>query len=168
MKQLISILLCVVIFSCSASKSTTGVSKPNKRDLKGTWEVTNIKFVGEEGLYKAYIFDTADSACFKNSEWVFIPNNGTGKFTLNQTNNCEAMSQRILWSFFEHGEDSTYFQFKLVDEKNKPLGAKKSGYRMHINNLSSSEMEAKIETTHQDKDFDVVFTFQKISDDINL
>ena len=168
MKQLISALLCVLIISCSASKSATGSSKPNKRDLKGTWEVTNIRFVGEEGLYKANIFDTADSTCFKNSTWVFIPNNGTGKFTLNQTNNCDTMSQRILWSFFESGENSTYFQFKFVDEKNKPLGEKKSGYRMQINNLSSSVMEAKVETTDQGKDFDVVLSFQKVSNEINL
>jgi hypothetical protein len=168
MKQLISTLLCVLIFSCSASKSATGASKPNKKDLKGTWQVTNIRFVGEEGIYKAMLFDSADSACFKNSEWVFIPNNATGKFTLNQTNNCEAISQRILWSFFEVGDGTYDFQFKFVNEKNKPIANKTSGYRSKITNLSASEMETRVKTTHQGQNFDVVLSFKKISDDINL
>lgn len=168
MKQLISTLLCVLIFSCSASKSATGASKPNKTDLKGTWEVTNIRFVGEEGLYKADIFDTADSACFKNSEWVFIPNNGTGKFTLNETNNCDLMTQRILWSFFEASDGTYDFQFKMVNEKNKPLSDTKSGYRMRITDLSVSNMETRVKTTQQGNPFEVVLTFQKISDDISL
>jgi hypothetical protein len=168
MKPLISTLLCVLIFSCSSSKSATGPGKPNKKDLKGTWEVTNIKFVGEEGLYKANIFDTAGSVCFKNSEWVFIPNNATGRFTLNQTNNCEAISQRILWSFFE-SEDGTYdFQFKFVNAKNKPLADKMSGYRLKITDLSASTMETRVQTTQNGQDIDVVLSFQKISDEINL
>lgn len=168
MKSLFTTLLCLVILSCSVTKSTTSSVKPNKKDLKGTWQVTNIRFIGEEGIYKAMLFDSADSACFKNSEWVFIPNNGTGKFTLNQTSNCDAMTQRILWSFFESGEHSYNFQFKLVDDKNKPLGDKKSGYRMQINSLSSTAMETSIKTNYQGQDFDVVLTFQKTSDDFTL
>ncbi|PQV48242.1 lipocalin-like protein [Jejuia pallidilutea] len=168
MRSILSILCILVIFSCSGAKSTTTANKPNKRNLKGTWEVTNIRFVGEEGLYKAMLFDSADSACFKNSEWVFIPNNATGKFTLNQTSNCKAMTQRIIWSFFESG-DSTYdFQFKLVDEKNKPLADKKTGYRLKITELTNSEMETRLKTTYQGQAFDVVLKFQKTSDDINL
>lgn len=168
MKKLTLALFSLLILACSGTKSATGASKPNKKDLKGSWQVANIRFVGEEGLYKAMLFDTADSACFKNSEWVFIPNNGTGKFTLGQTTRCEPTSQRILWSFFEAGDDSYDFQFKLVDDKNKPLAANKSGYRMRISNLTASSMETRVKTTSQGKDFDVVMTFQKTSEDFNL
>ena len=83
MKNLLYLFLAVLIVSCSASKSANSTAaKMNKRTLKGTWEVTDIRFVGEEGLYKANLFGLADSPCFKGSDWVFIPNNGTGKFTM--------------------------------------------------------------------------------------
>ena len=56
--------------------------KSKKKLLRGTWEVTNIKFVGDKGLYKANLFEIADSPCFNGSQWIFIPNNGSGKFTV--------------------------------------------------------------------------------------
>ncbi|MEM9143488.1 MAG: hypothetical protein AAGA86_10910, partial [Bacteroidota bacterium] len=136
MRKLSFALLGLLIMSCSASKSGTSASKPNKKMLKGTWEVNDIRFVGEEGLYKAELFDTADSPCFKGSQWVFIPNNATGKFTLSRANSCDGSTHRILWSLFDAGDGTQDFQFKFVDNKNKPLSASKSGYRSEISNLS--------------------------------
>ncbi|WP_159023242.1 hypothetical protein [Formosa sp. L2A11] len=71
MKKFIYMTLALLVFSCSGSKSTTA-SKPSKKMLKGTWEVSNIKFIGDKGLYKAFLFDLADSSCFKGGEWVFL------------------------------------------------------------------------------------------------
>jgi len=156
------------MISCTSTKGVAGAAKPSKKDLKGTWQVTNIRFVGEAGLYKADLFDSADSACFKGSEWVFIPNNNTGKFTLSKSNNCDAISQRILWSFFDAGDGSYDFQFKFVDAKNKPLADKKSGYRLKISNLSTSTMETRVQTTNNGEAFDVVLTFEKTSENFTL
>ncbi len=167
MRTFFSSLLCIMLFSCSASKSVATATKPSKKTLKGTWEVTNIRFIGEEGIYKAQLFDIADSPCFKGSQWVFIPNNGTGKFTVNNSSNCSETTQRILWSFFESGED-TQLQFKLVDSKNKPLSATKSGYRMKIVDLSAATMETRIQTSQDGNPFEVVLSFQKSSEEINL
>ena len=48
MKNLIYLVLAALIISCSASKSSgSTAAKMNKRTLKGTWEVTDIRFVGE-------------------------------------------------------------------------------------------------------------------------
>ena len=139
MKNLVYLFIAVFLVSCSASKSgTSTASKMSKRTLKGTWEISDIRFVGEEGLYKADLFGLADSPCFKGSDWVFIPNNGTGKFTLEGSNRCEAGSHRILWSFNELADGMTQFQFKYVDEKNKPLSGDKSGYRAFIDSLTES------------------------------
>ncbi len=168
MRLTITALLCLIIFSCSGSKSAATESKPSKKELKGTWQVTNIRFVGKEGLYKVNLFDLADSPCFKNSEWVFIPNNGTGKFNLNTSNNCTASTNRILWSFYDAGGAQYYFQFKFVNEKNKPLSVTKSGYRMRISNLTPSTMETRVKTSSQGHPFDIVLTFDKISDTITL
>ncbi|MEO1010505.1 MAG: hypothetical protein AAFX53_04315 [Bacteroidota bacterium] len=168
MKKLSFALLGLLIMSCSATQSGASANKPNKKTLKGTWEVTDIRFVGEDGLYKADLFDTADSPCFKGSQWVFIPNNATGKFTLSSANRCAGSTHRILWSFFDSGDGTHDFQFKFVDAKNKPLSASKSGYRMKIANLSPATMETRVKTSQGGNPFEVVLSMSKVSEDITL
>ncbi len=169
MKNLFYLLLAVLVMSCSASKTAgTTADKMNKRTLKGTWEVSDIRFVGEEGLYKATLFGLADSPCFKGSEWVFIPNNGTGKFSIGPANRCEAGTHRILWSFNETDGGVTRFQFKYVDERNKPLSGDRSGYRAVIDSLSETNMVLRVNATYDGTPFDVVLTMDKVSEDYTL
>jgi hypothetical protein len=169
MKNIIYLLVAALFFSCSASKSGGATTeKMNKRTLKGTWEVSDIRFVGEEGLYKANLFGLADSPCFKGSDWVFIPNNGTGKFTIEPSSSCTAGSHRILWSFNETGYGSTQFQFKYVDEKNKPISGDKSGYRAKIDALTPSNMVLRVKSNYQGTPFDVILTMDKTSEDYTL
>ena len=143
-------------------------SKSKKKLLKGTWEVTNIKFVGDKGLYKANLFGVADSPCFKGSQWIFIPNNGSGKFTINSSEHCEASSHRIHWSYSESDDGTAVMQFKFVNEKNKPIDPANRGYVLAIDQLEASAMEIRIATTYEGNPFDVVMTFSKVSEDINL
>lgn len=172
MKKLIYLTLALLVMSCSSTKSTSGeavAEKPSKKLLKGTWQVTDIRFVGDKGLYKANLFDLADSPCFKGSEWVFIPNNGSGKFTINSAaSQCESTVNRIHWSFYDSGDGSYQFQMKYVDEKNKPLDAANRGYRSNIDELNESTMIMRVATTYEGNPFDVVMTFSKTSDDITL
>ena len=166
-KLLFFSLIALFLYSCGSTQTNTE-AKPSKKTLKGTWRITDIKFVGEEGLYKANLFDMADSACFKGSEWVFIPNNGSGKYTINEGSQCEAVATRIHWSFYEPGDGTYQFQFKYVDEKNKPIDSANRGYRSNIEVLGESEMQMKVATTHEGKAFDVVLTFTKISEDFAI
>ncbi|MDH3321560.1 MAG: lipocalin family protein [Flavobacteriaceae bacterium] len=171
MKKLTYLVIAILLMSCgssSSSSSSESSTKLSKKTLKGTWEVTNIRFVGDKGLYKANLFDLADSPCFKGSQWVFIPNNGSGKFDINASSYCEASTNRIHWSFFEPGDGTYQFQFKYVDEKNKPLDAANRGYRSDIVNLSENSMEMRIATTYEGNPFDVMMTFTKVSEDFAL
>ncbi|RLD86459.1 MAG: hypothetical protein DRJ07_00715 [Bacteroidetes bacterium] len=171
MKKLLYLVLTLFIVSCSSTQSSGGSSsstKISKKTLKGTWEVTNIRFVGDKGLYKAHLFDIADSPCFKGSQWVFIPNNGSGKFSINSSAHCEASAHRIHWSFFEPGDGSYQMQFKFVDEKNKPLDAANRGYRSNIDQLDANQMVMRVATTYEGNPFDVVMTFSKVSEDFAL
>lgn len=166
MKKITLFLVCCCLLGCGATKN--GSELPGKRTLKGTWEVTDIKFIGEEGIYKAFLFDAADSACFKGSEWVFIPNNASGRYTTNASNStCNILNYRIIWSFFENGNNKS-FQFKYADEKNRPQSKNKTGYRAEINELSTNNMIITVPSTYEGKSFNVVMTFNKTSDNINL
>lgn len=169
MKKIILVsFLTLLLISCGSTQSTGGAEKPSKKTLKGTWEVTNIRFIGEQGLYKARLFDMADSPCFKGSQWVFIPNNGSGKYTIPAASQCEEVTTRIHWSFYEPGDGTYQFQFKYVDEKNKPIDPANRGYRSTIVNLEPSTMIMKVNTTYDGKPFDVEMTFTKVSEDFAL
>ena len=97
MKKIFTIsLIFLILVGCGSTKDLNGI--PGKKTLKGEWQVDDIEFFGAEGTYKAYLFDIADSYCFKNSVWMFIPNNYTGKFTLtSNSSNCESTTARIRW-----------------------------------------------------------------------
>lgn len=167
MKKLVYFTLALLVTACSGTKSTTGI--PGKKTLKGTWQVTNIRFVGDKGLYKANMFDFADSACFKGSEWVFVPNNGSGKFTTAANGSqCGVNSSRFHWSYFDSGNGGTQFQFYLTDAKGKRIDAAKSGHRANIDSLDGSSLVMRVPTTYQGNPFDVVMTFSKISDNVML
>jgi len=166
MKNLTLLLLFSFLMSCGAKQPVSEL--PGKRTLKGTWEVTDISFIGEKGIYKAFLFDAADSACFKGSEWVFVPNNATGKFTTNVSNStCSTFSYRIIWSFFENGDNKS-FQFKYADDKNRPQSKDKTGYRATINDLSESNMTITVPSTYEGKTFNILMKFNKISDNVKL
>ncbi len=172
MKKILYFIFALVIISCSSSSSTTSsapkAEKLSKKTLKGTWEITDIKFIGDKGLYKAFLFDLADSPCFKGSQWVFIPNNGSGKFSLPGGSNCEAVTNRIHWSFYEPGDATYQFQFKYVDEKGKSLDAANTGYRSNIDELTPNSMIMRVASTYEGNPFDVLLTYTKVSEDITL
>lgn len=171
MKQLLIVIGAILLLACAGSQ--TGVAdappKPNKKLLKGTWQVSAIRFVGDKGLYKANLFEKADSACFNGSEWVFIPNNGAGKFSIvSSASQCQVSSSRIHWSFYKSDDASYQFQFKYVDEKGKPLAEGNRGYRSGIDELNETTMVMRVASSYQGNPFDVVMTFTKMSDDITL
>lgn len=168
MKKLLSYTIVLLLLSSCGSTQTGTTAKPSKKTLKGTWEITNIRFIGEQGLYKANLFDMADSACFKGSQWVFIPNNGSGKYSINSGSQCEAVTTRIHWSFYEPGDGTYQFQFKYVDDKNKPVDSANRGYRSTIESLEANTMIMRVKTTYEGKEFDVELTYNKVSEDFAL
>jgi hypothetical protein len=167
MKKIIAISTIFLIFvGCGSTKEFNGI--PGKKTLKGEWQVDDIEFFGAEGTYKAYLFDKADSHCFKNSVWMFIPNNYTGKFTLtSNSSNCESTTARILWSYYDsNGERS--IQFKYIDNNNKSVDPNRRGYRMKIKSLNQTNMKIELNLEHQGSPFSVVMNMTKISDNVVL
>lgn len=171
MKKAIYLGLALIFISCSATKTGGGgeaAPKTSKKLLKGTWTVSDIRFVGEAGLYKADLFGTADSPCFKGGEWLFIPNNGTGRFSINGTERCAEGTSRILWSFNDHKDGTGEILFKFVDEKNKPLAGDNTGYSIAVESLTESNAEFWVKTEYDGQPFDVVMTLGKTSNEVRL
>jgi len=167
MKKTVTIsLIFLILVGCGSTKELNGI--PGKKTLKGEWQVDNIEFFGAEGTYKANLFDIADSYCFKNSVWMFIPNNYTGKFTLtSNSSNCEATTARIRWSYYDSNEERS-IQFKYTDNKNKSIDPNNRGYRMKVKSLNQATMKIELDVEYQGSPFSVVMSFTKISDNVML
>jgi len=166
MKKGILLIVTIILMGCGASKSLNGVA--GIKTLKGEWQVNKIEFIGAQGTYKAFMFDLADSYCFKNGVWMFIPNNNTGKFsTLANASTCEATSNRIRWTFYDT-DTERYLQFKYVDSKNKTIDPGNRGYRVKIVDLNESTMTTEVNVTYDNNPFTVVMYFSKISTNVVL
>ncbi len=167
MKKLVTLsLIFFILVGCGSTKELNGV--PGKKTLKGEWQVDQIEFFGAEGTYKAFMFDMADSFCFKNSIWMFIPNNYTGKFTLaSNSSNCESTTARIRWSYFD-SDTERYIQFKYTDDKNKSLDPMNRGYRMKIESLNQTNMKIELDVEYEGSPFTVVMSMSKISSNVVL
>ncbi|NRA94406.1 MAG: lipocalin family protein [Psychroserpens sp.] len=167
MKKIFTIsLIFLILVGCGSTKDLNGI--PGKKTLKGEWQVDDIEFFGAEGTYKAYLFDIADSYCFKNSVWMFIPNNYTGKFTLtSNSSNCESTTARIRWSYYDSDEGRS-IQFKYTDNKNKSIDPNNRGYRMKVKSLNQTNMKIEMDLEQQGSPFSVVMSFTKISNNVVL
>lgn len=168
MKKLLHFSFIILFLSSCGTTQTSSEAKPSKKSLKGTWKVTNVRIIDQEEQYKINLFDMADSVCFKGSEWVFIPNNGSGKYAINEGAQCESVATRIHWSFYEPGDGTYQFQFKYVDENNKPIDSANRGYRSKLDSLEESTMIMRVETTVDGKEFDTILTFIKVSEDFAI
>lgn len=169
MKNLVSVLLIMFLVACAGTGGSSGPAKPSKKMLKGTWEVSDIRFVGEAGLYKANLFELADSSCFKGSDWIFIPNNSKGRVSLDVTSSlCSPASHYIRWSFYEPGDGTVTFQLKHADAKGNPTDPSGRGYRANIDQLNGSVMVLRVPTSYQGSAFDVLLTFNRVSDSITM
>ncbi len=168
MKKTIYLVLAVIIMALGATDTVHAQTKMKKKTLKGTWTLSEMRFVGEKGLYKANLFGIADSPCFKGGEWMFIPNNGTGRFSINGSERCDEGTHRILWSFFDNGDGTAQIEFKMVDDKNKPLSGNLDGYSMLVETLTPEQTVLRVQTDYDGQPFDIVMTLDKVSKDVTL
>ena len=165
MKYYMSVMLPLLFFSCVVTQTE---SKATKFTLKGTWEVTEVKFIGDSGLYDVDLFDLVQADCFKGSEWVLIPDNGSGKLTILNSDLCENKIQKIHWSLHEPGDGSFQFQFKYIDlAENESMNSNR-GYLSKIKNLNSTSMIMNVNQKINDKPYEIEMTLNKISDEIVL
>lgn len=164
-KLLLVLILPLFLVSCSSTQSTSETST-SKKSLKGTWEVVNVEVIGDDGSQMPELFNMAEANCFKDSKWVFVPNNGSGKYSIESKDKCEPVATRIHWSFYEPGDGSYQFQFKYVDEYNKPIDTSNRGYSAQLKYVSPSEMNMRVTVNHNGKDIDVLLDFRKVSNEL--
>jgi hypothetical protein len=145
----------------TACSTTKGVLGTDRKGVKGTWTLNNIRFDGISAntKFKATVFDDVTYTCLQNSTWD-LPNSGKGSYTITDGGaDCAAGQRFILWSLQKDG-DIQYFQFKHVDGGVKPKNVT-TGYRMEITSLSDNTMQLRSPVSFEGKTIYIVYDFSR-------
>lgn len=155
--SLLSLFACLILFSCSGSKETTTI----KKTIDGNWTLKTIQIEGNNSIINAKVFNEADNHCFIESSWSFIANNGTGSYSLpSGTGDCNAITRKIRWTIYEPTGEEKKFQFKRLDDNNKPMDDN-NGYRLSIASITDSNMQLKSAINYQGNPVNLVYNFVK-------
>ncbi len=151
-----SLIAVLFISSCSLSK----MNRQYRNTIEGTWELTNVDYKGNSGLFKSTVFNDTQAVCFEGSEWFFRKSNSTGTYTINKPGNCINGTRYIRWSVYEPDIGGYQLQFKFTNEKKKAIS--KNGYRLDIKQLTDTEMVLSSKNMVDGKSVNLEYTFKKL------
>jgi len=155
MKKFIIGIFCIsLLFSCETTKDLAKNIAPSNK-LKGTWTLKNVEYYNTSGVI-INVFDQADALCFEDSEWDLIPNNGKGKYTLVQTDECTGGTTNIIWNITKDSK----FTFKKVEEGQKGKTVHE-GYTLDFKNQTDTSFELLQHIPYDGKDIQIVYSFVK-------
>jgi len=162
MKQLIIAAVSMVMLSaCGSSKNATGYELPSRDDVKGNWQITDIK-LGQAASGEKLAFTLLDEGpkeCLIGSSWHF-PNNGIGSYTINANGaGCKPGEKSIVWSYRKESGQAI-FQYKLMEAgmQAHQIG---DGYKFTIISADDSTMELESTIQYQGSPIAITYTFTK-------
>ena len=149
-------VLSLLLFSCSTSKQV----REDRKIVDGTWTLNDVGYDGQEGDFKAQLFDDASAVCFEGSSWFFRNNNSTGSFTIQPGSLCSGGERNIRWSIIENEGGGQQLQFKYIDEKKNDIYGR-TGYRLDVVSINPSQMTLKSKVTVDGNPVSVVYQFSR-------
>jgi hypothetical protein len=145
------------LIGCSGSKE----ARTTKKSINGDWYLQTVVIEGNNSILNAKVFNEADNNCFIGSSWNLVYNNGSGSYSLLAgTGGCTSLTRKIHWSIYEPEGEERKFQFKRLDDNNKPLDDN-NGYRLNIGAVSDTSMQLKSAITYQGKPVTLLYNFVK-------
>ncbi|MGB7394886.1 MAG: lipocalin family protein [Pricia sp.] len=153
---LFGMVLSLALTSCSISKEV----REDRKTVDGTWTLNNVVYEGNEGDFKAQLFDDAEAVCFEGSTWFFRNNNSTGNYTIPTGSLCSGGQRNIRWSIIENEGGGEQLQFKFIDEKKNDINGR-TGYRLDLVSLSPSQMTLKSDVSVGGSPVSVVYEFSR-------
>lgn len=151
------LLASFLLMSCAGSKEARAI----KSSINGKWHLETITIEGNSSIMNVSVFNEAGNTCFVGSSWDLVGNNGSGSYTLMEgKGGCSMLMRKIKWSIYEQEGEEKKFQFKRLDDNNKPLDDN-NGYRLTINSLTDSSMKLSSQITFDNRPVNVVYNFLK-------
>lgn len=155
MKQLIVLLLTVSLVSCGASKTV----RTSKKVIKGEWTLSNISY-SEAGEYNVTLLNDVSKDCFKGSSWSFIPNNNTGKYSINNAN-CATGERNFIFTIQEIDQTTGLYDFLIKPTNAKGKSQNNVGFRLSLALLTESNMTWTQTLSVDGKPFTITMNFTK-------
>ena len=153
-RSLTVLVFSLAFFSCFTSKQV----RDDRKVVDGKWTLENVGYEGNEGDFKARLFNDAEAVCFEGSTWFFRNNNSTGSYTIPPGSLCSGGERNIRWSIIENQGGGQQLQFKYIDEKKNDINAR-TGYRLDLVSLTPSQMTLRSDVTVDGNPVSVVYEF---------
>ena len=153
MKKIVLLFVMAgLLVSCGVSKTERQAQKV----FKGDWTLTHVNL--PSALVDVALFDDADTKCFENSQWHFVPNNNTGSYELM---GCEPGVRDFHWSVQENSGMGIY-SFNLKPELEGQKARKvKTGYKLRLVSLDEGQMQWEQTVSYEGKPFTIQMSFTK-------
>lgn len=149
------IILASIVFSCGTPKTVI----QSKKVIKGSWTLETISF-SETGTYDVTLLNDVSKACFVGSTWFFIPNNNTGKYTINDAH-CVMGDRYFIFTIQQINADTGLYDFLLKPTTAKGKSEDNTGFRLQLTQLTETTMRWEQTVLLNDKPFIIYMNFTK-------
>lgn len=159
MKKIILLaLIAVTALSCGTPKTV----QESKKVLKGYWNLDEISY-NKSGTFNVTVFDDTSAECFEGSTWRFIPNNNTGNYTIDNSD-CPTGQRNFIFTIVEIDPSSGLYDFMIKPTNAKGKSEDKSGFRLHLAQLSENNMRWEQTVNLDGEPFKIKMDFSKIQE----
>ncbi|OIP52285.1 MAG: lipocalin [Flavobacteriaceae bacterium CG_4_8_14_3_um_filter_34_10] len=158
MKKLIVLFtVAAMLLACGTPKEV----KDSKKIIKGEWTINSITY-SESGSYSVTIFNDVSKDCFENSTWRFIPNNNTGKYTINSAG-CSMGERNFIFTIDQVDASTGLYDFLLKPTDERGRSETNQGFRVRLAQLNDTNMVWEQNLTVDGKPFTIFMNFNKLN-----
>lgn len=157
-KILFLALIAATTISCGAPKTV----QESKKVIKGYWNLDEISY-NKSGTFNVTVFNDTSAECFEGSTWRFIPNNNTGRYSI-ENPDCPTGERNFIFTIVEIDPASGLYDFIIKPTDAKGKSEDKSGFRLHLAQLSENNMRWEQTVSLDGEPFKIKMDFSKIQE----
>ncbi|WP_313113471.1 lipocalin family protein [Aequorivita sediminis] len=159
MKKLIMLaLVAATAFACGTPKTV----QESRKVIKGYWNLDEISY-DSSGTFNVTMFNDTSAECFEGSMWRFIPNNNTGRYSI-ENSNCPTGERNFIFTIQEIDPTSGLYDFLLKPTNAKGKSDTNAGYRLRLTQLNENSMRWEQTVNLDGKPFKINMNFSKINE----
>lgn len=156
MKRLLLLaVFAASVLACGPSKTVTDSYKV----MKGYWTLTDISYE-TSGRFNVTLFNDESASCFEGSSWRFIPNNNTGRYTIDEAG-CASGERHFVFTVQEIDRETGLYDFMLKPTDSKGKSDDNRGIRMRLAQLDNQTMRWQQTVTVDGQPFAINLNFIK-------
>lgn len=157
-KILFLALIAATTISCGVPKTV----QESKKVIKGYWNLDEISY-NKSGTFNVTVFNDTSAECFEGSTWRFIPNNNTGRYSI-ENPDCPTGERNFIFTIVEIDPASGLYDFIIKPTDAKGNSEDKSGFRLHLAQLSENNMRWEQTVSLDGEPFKIKMDFSKIQE----